>query len=318
MTAAIIVGRDEADRKNYDWFIGSFQTAIAKLQPNLKLEVYPNIKNYADIDFVMVWRHPLGIFSKFPNLKCIAAMSAGVDHILVDKDLPKNIPIVRILDPKMAQDISQYVVANVLYLVKRLDHWQKNQQLKLWHKNPPFSLADKTIGILGLGFLGRQAAAALQFLGLKVIGWSNSPKNLTGVNSYVGQQELTQFLNQTDILICMLPLTPATQNILNAENFSKLQKNAYVINLGRGDHLIEHDLIAALDSGQLSGACLDVFREEPLPVNHPFWTHSKIRITPHIASVTNPETATAQILENYRRIQAHQPLLNIVDLNKGY
>ena len=182
----------------------------------------------------------------------------------------------------------------------------------------PFNFLDKTVGIMGLGFLGTHTAKTLHSLGVKVIGWSQSPKQLSEIRYFAGAGEFKDFLAQTDILVCMLPLTPNTQNILNLNNFNCLPKGAYLINIGRGEHLVENDLLAALDSGQLTGACLDVFRQEPLPPEHPFWLHPRIRVTPHIASVTNPATALPQILENYRRMRAGEPLLNCVDVQKGY
>lgn len=317
MSLAIIVGRNAEDQKNFPWFIQSFRQSFLKLQPDLSIEVYPDITNYEKVDFVTVWRHPAGIWNLFPHLKCVAALSAGVDHIILDADLPENIPIVRVMDPAMATDITQYVVAIVLSIIKKLDCWQSAQREKQWNKQPPFNLAHKTIGILGLGFLGSQAASALDYLGLKVIGWSNSLKNLN-IKNFVGQEQLLSFLAQTDILICMLPLTTATRNILNKQLFSHLPQGAYLINVGRGEHLVEKDLLEALNSGHLSGACLDVFVEEPLPNKHPFWDHPQIKVTPHIASVTNPETAAQQIYDNYCRMLVNQPLLNRVDRLKGY
>lgn len=318
MAIALIVGRDIQDRNRFPDLLDSIPKLIETLQPGLDVRVYPDLGDYQDIDFAMVWRQPFGILEQLPNLKCIASLGAGVDHLFADPHLPKTIPIVRIVDPAMSIEITQYIVTAVLFWLKRFDHWEKCQEQKFWGRAMPFNLLDKTVGIMGLGFLGAHTVKTLHSLGVKVIGWSQSPKNMLEIQQFSGDAELKDFLSQTTILVCMLPLTPHTQNILNIEHFNCLPKGAYLINIGRGEHLVEDDLLAALDSGQLSGACLDVFRQEPLPPAHPFWTNPRIRVTPHIASVTNPATALPQILENYRRLQAGEPLLNCVDVQKGY
>ncbi|MFI4955220.1 MAG: 2-hydroxyacid dehydrogenase, partial [Gammaproteobacteria bacterium] len=266
----------------------------------------------------LVTLYPSGVLQQFPKLKAVFSLLAGVNHFVSDQNFPHPIPVVRLMDPHMASDISQYVAACVLNYVKRLDHWKAKQQQNAWFRHPPFSFADRTIGLMGLGFLGRKSAETLQALDLNVIGWSQSRKNLTGITSYAGQSEFNDFLAHTDILICMLPLTEQTQNILNKNTFAHLRPGAYLINLGRGEHLVEEDVIPALDSGQLSGATLDVFREEPLPVAHPFWAHPHIFITPHIASVTNPATAALQVLQTIQQLQQGQTLSNTLDFAKGY
>ena len=174
------------------------------------------------------------------------------------------------------------------------------------------------IGIMGLGQLGADAAQKLSALGFKVAGWSRRPKDIAGVNSFNGQAELVEFLSGSQILICLLPLTAETTGILNRRTFEHLPPGAYVINVARGQHLNEKDLMAALDSGQLSGACLDVFEVEPLPPDHPFWRHPQIKVTPHISSLTFSKAVAPQIIENYRRSQTGKPLLNAVDLERGY
>jgi glyoxylate/hydroxypyruvate reductase A len=171
---------------------------------------------------------------------------------------------------------------------------------------------------MGLGHLGGKTATMLQQLGLQVNGWSQSPKHFQGIRHFQGEAQFTDFLSNTDILICMLPLTPQTTHILNRHTFQHLRHGAYLINVGRGQHLVEQDLLDALASGQLSGACLDVFQHEPLPPDHPFWTHQQIKVTPHIASVTNPETAVTQLYDNYLRAISGQPMHNLVDVAKGY
>lgn len=318
MAIAVIVGRDENETKQFDWFINEWRRVFLKLDPKLDLRIWPNVGDVNEIDAAFVWRHAPGVLKIFPNLKCISSLAAGVDHVLADSDLPAHVPIVRITDPFMATDIMHYVLVSVLHYVKRMGDYEINQQKKSWTRQPPFTYADKTVGIMGMGFLGKKVAHALSQIGLNVIGWRQSAKKDTDIQCFIGKEQLPEFLSKTGILVCMLPRTAQTENILNKETFSCLSKGAYLINLGRGEHLVEEDLIPAIESGQLSGACLDVQREEPLPASHPFWAHPKIRITPHIASITNPATAAPQVLDNYHRALQGEPLMGVVSIEKGY
>jgi glyoxylate/hydroxypyruvate reductase A len=318
MAIAILVGRDEAEREQYQWFIRDWKQSLLSMQSDLDIRVWPDIGNPYEINCALVWSHPLGALKQFPQLKLIASLAAGVDHVFVDHHLPAGVPVVRVTDPYMKNDIVQYVAACVLNYIKRMEHWAERQRMKTWSKQPPFNYADRTIGVMGVGYLGSKALHVLHHMGLKVIGWSNSEKNIEDIKHYAGASEFNPFLSLSDVLVCMLPLTSATRGILNKETFARMPEGAYLINVGRGDHLVEQDLLHALDEGKLSGAALDVFSQEPLPSDHPFWTHPGIRVTPHIASVTNPATAAPQVMENYRRMQAGMELMNQVDLLKGY
>ncbi|WP_172622729.1 2-hydroxyacid dehydrogenase [Aquicella siphonis] len=318
MAILILVGRHDSERHSMQWFSQAWKQALLDLDPALDIRIWPDAGNHSEIELILVWNHPPGLLKQFHHAKAIYSLAAGVDHIFVDPDIDSRLPIVRIVDSYMANDIVQYVAAYVLQYIKRVQHWADKQKNSVWYKQPPFTFADKAIGIMGLGHLGGKAASILQQMGLTVNGWSQSPKQLPGVNQFAGDAQFHEFLSHTDILICMLPLTAKTENILNRNTFSYLRNGAYLINVGRGQHLVEEDLLSALSSGQLSGACLDVFRQEPLPQNHPFWSHPDIRVTPHIASVTNPVTAAPQLYENYRRLMAGLPLFNRVDLQKGY
>lgn len=318
MTIAIIVGRDENERKAMAWFSHEWKDALLTFDSKLDVQIWPDIKDKHQVEFAMVWNHPLGLLNQFPELKVIHSLAAGVDHIFIDNALPTSAKIARIVDPFMAKDIVQYVVAYVLKYIKRIDHWAIKQQEKIWFKQPPFSYNDKTIGVMGSGHLGQKAAETLAGLGLSVVSWSSSPKIIDGITHFAGPNEFSAFLSRSAILICMLPLTPQTQFILNKNTFAGLPTSAYLINIGRGHHLVEEDLLSALAGGQLSGACLDVFQQEPLPADHPFWIHPKITITPHIASVTNAKTAAPQLYNNYLRYKSGQALDNEVDKTKGY
>ena len=291
---------------------------IHKLAPEIEVRIWPETGDMADIRMVLVWKHPRGVLNRFPNLACIASLGVGVDHVLNDEKLPAGIPITRIVEPSMAQSMSEYITLAVLSHCRHFDRYRQDQLDKCWQPRVPL-LADKIrIGIMGMGQLGSHAANQLSQFGFAIAGWSRTAKHMAMVDGYNGEDGLVPFLNRADILICTLPLTPATDGILNRNVFNHLPEGAYLINVGRGQHLVEQDLMDALDAGRLSGACLDVFREEPLPDSHPFWLHPKIKITPHISSLTHPAAVAPQLVENYRRLEAGQRLVNVVDRKRGY
>ena len=295
-----------------------FADELKHLDRTLDIRIWPQIENADDIEFALTWNHPPGEFKKFKNLKCIASLGAGVDGILRDPDLPKDVPVTRVVQSSMSLYMSEYILLSVLNYCRQFDIYKKDQIEKRWQPRMPLLARDIRIGIMGLGQLGADAARKLVQLGFSVNGWSRTPKEIKGVVSYAGDEALDEFLGISTILICTLPLTSATTGILNRNTFGKLPAGAYVINVARGQHLIEEDLLAALDSGHLSGACLDVFQVEPLPEAHPFWNHANIIITPHISSITDPKAVMPQILENYHRMESGQPLVHVVDKDKGY
>ena len=296
----------------------SWVSQFRALEPSLDIRVWPDTGAKDEIDFAVTWRHPRGEFISYPNLKCIASLGAGVDHILSDPDLPPSVPVTRVIDPSMYHSMSEFVVMAVLNHCRHFDMYLTNQIHCKWKPKIPILARDIRIGVMGLGQLGADAAQKLTGLGFRVAGWRRNYKKLDNIQTFAGDETLTDFLSQTNILICLLPLTPATKNILNRNTFNALQPGAYIINVARGEHLVESDLLDALESGQLSGACLDVFRTEPLPEDHPFWRHPKIIVTPHISSLTNPGAVAPQIIENYRRVKSGISLLNVVDVKRGY
>jgi glyoxylate/hydroxypyruvate reductase A len=295
-----------------------FADELKRLDTNLDVLVWPQIEDADEIEFALVWNHPPGELMKYKNLKCIASLGAGVDHILRDPDLPEGVPITRIVQYSMSQHMSEYILLAVLNYCRQFDIYRKDQVHKRWKPRIPILARDIRVGIMGLGQLGADAAVKLVQMGFKVVGWSRTPKNIDGVISYAGDEALENFLSISNILICTLPLTAKTEGILNRNTFEKLPGGAYVINVARGKHLIEADLLEALDTDHLSGACLDVFQIEPLPENHPFWSRPNITITPHISSITDPEAVMPQIIENYHRMKSGRTLLHLVDVNKGY
>lgn len=292
----------------------------ALLDQSPDLEIYSYLEDHPKeaIDMALVWKHPNGTLIDYPNLKCIASNGAGVDFIFEDPDAPKELPITRVVDDKLADDMSEHVLAVILSYLKNLDRHKINQMKGVWKPMQYRRISDFTVGIMGLGALGKVLAEDLVRFGFKVQGWANSEKSINSVTCFVGNEGFPSFLHSTQILVCLLPLTESTTGILNKKLFERLPKDAFVINVARGGHLVDSDLLEMLDSGHLSGAGLDVYHEEPLPITHPFWQHSKVHMTPHYASVSDTGSVVPQILENYRRLQANEPLLNRVLADRAY
>lgn len=242
-------------------------------------------------------------------------MGAGVDHITSDPELPENIKITRVIDKQLTGDMSAFVLALVMEHLRNISFHHSN---KKWEPKKYLKIKDVHVGVMGLGVLGSEVANTLRKNGFKVSGWTKTNKEQANVDIYSGPGELEEFLGKVNILVCLLPLTSETENILNKGLFSKLPEGAYIINVARGEHLVEHDLLEMVNSGHLSGASLDVFRKEPLPEDHPFWDNEKIKITPHIASVTDPKEVVPQIVENYERMTEGEKLKNEVPRGKEY
>ncbi len=292
--------------------------ALNTLDPELEIRVWPDDHPRIDIDLALTWAHPHGVLNEYPNLGCISSMGAGVDHMLSDPGLPCDVSIVRLVDDNLVRDMAEYLLLAVLCHFKQFDVYQVDQSKKDWHPLDPIAKQDCTVGIMGLGQLGRAAAQRLSNEGFPVLGWRNSPGDLPEIQTFHGEDQLSDFLAQVRILICLLPLTPSTRHILNIDTFSQLPRGAYLINVGRGGHLKEDDMMTALAQGLLSGACLDVFETEPLGDDHPFWAHPRIRITPHVSSQTNVISVAPQVLANIKRLRAGKSLLNPVNPVKGY
>lgn len=291
---------------------------LEKLHPGLEIIIYPEAHDKSQVEYALSWNHPRGLFINYPNLKVITSIGAGVDHIIKDPALPKEVTITRLIDRHLQQDMGDFVLGLVLDHIRNLSFYKQLELTQEWKPKSYVRPQEINIGIMGLGVLGSHVAETLLKNRFKVCGWARTKKDTRFIASYCGEKDLDQFLKDSQILICLLPLTPETEGILNKELFEKLPMNAYLINVARGEHLAEHDLLEMIDNGHLSGASLDVFHEEPLPIEHPFWKHPKIKITPHIASKTNPASVAPQIIENYIHMLNHEPLLNVVELEKGY
>lgn len=298
--------------------VADWHDAIAALAPDLDIRVWPEIGNPADIDVALVWKPPPGLLQGLPNLRLMHSFGAGVDGILADPNVPRHVPLARVVDGRLTVGMTEYVLLHVLRFHRQVEAMQFNQKNRTWKWLPPVDASQRVIGIMGMGTLGSAAAKKLVDFGFQVAGWSRSLKAVEGVTSFHGPEHLESFLRLCNVLVCLLPLTPDTRGIISRRTLSLLPRGAHVINAGRGGHVVEADLLHALDSEWLSGATLDVFAEEPLQAEHPFWTHPKVTVTPHNAADSIPVHVAPQVVENVRRLQAGQPLLRLVDYARGY
>ena len=294
-----------------------FIDAIHAVDSNVDVEVWPVVKKPERIHFAVVWNHPKHLFQKFPNLKVISSLGAGVDHLLADDTIPAGIRFTRLIGASLSEQMCDYVLTAVLNILRNTQIYFRQQVRGEWKVHQPLQKTDLTIGIMGMGELGSSVAKRLVQNGFSVNGWSASKKEIDGVQTYVGE-ELDDFLSVTNVVVCLLPLTEQTEGILDLALFKKLRKPAFLINAARGAHLVNEDLIYTLDAGILEHATLDVFTTEPLPASHPFWGREKITITPHIASLTEPEEIAPLLVENYKRMLSGMPLLYEINREKEY
>ena len=295
-----------------------WRDALTQAIPDLEVRNWDQAGDPAEIDFALVWLPPPGALRRFPNLKAILNLGAGVDALLKDPDLPKGVPIVRMVDDDLAKCMAEYVLLHVLRYHREQPALDVQQRQKEWRIVASPAASYRRVGVMGLGAMGGEAARHLLAVGFDVASWTRSPRSMPGVEGFHGTGGLGSFLARTEILVCLLPLTRETHGILNSGLFDGLPRGACLINAGRGGHQVEADIVDALAAGQLGGATLDVFRTEPLPADSPFWTHPKVTVTPHNASITNPGSAVRHVVELIRRVRAGEPLRNVVDPATGY
>lgn len=295
---------------------GAVERHLRESDPKLDIRVWPELGNAEDIDFAVLWKHPPGLFAHLPKLRAVTSYGAGVEAILNDPDLPEGLPVGRLSGPRLASDMAEFLAGVVIARHRGLFGFRDDQRAERWQPWAPDDLP--VIGLLGLGTMGAAAAKVFRALGYPVHGWSRSGRAPRGVVGHSDGAGLCKMVAAVDFLVCLLPLTPATQGILNADLFRDMKPGACLINVGRGGHLVEDDLIPALDNGSLGYAVLDVFAQEPLPAGHRFWQHPKIYLTPHCASFTLPKEAAELMLESYRRVRRGLPPLGVVERRLGY
>lgn len=293
--------------------------AIRAVDPHRSILHGPLTADQArSIGYAVVWKPSPGVLKTLPNLACTFSLGAGVDGILADQDYPRTVPLCRMADPTLTQAMSEYVVLHVLAHHRRKATMDEQQRRKVWRIVAAPRASSIRVGMMGLGVLGLDASRVLSAIGYTLHGWSRTPKTVAGMECHSGAEGLATFLQSTDILVCLLPLTSQTKGILNAQTFALLPARACVINCARGGHLIEADLIAALDSGHLSGATLDVFAQEPLDPASPLWSHPKVTLTPHCAAISDPNALAQHIAVNIARIEAGGQAHPLVDFAQGY
>jgi glyoxylate/hydroxypyruvate reductase len=306
-----------------NWSPARWRERFTAVCPDRAVALLPHDQvDYAAVRYAAVWKPQPGSLKAFPNLAAIFNLGAGVDALMADSSLP-GVPIVRVADEDLTGRMTEYVVMHVLIHHRHQRYVDACQRDRLWA--PPLQRAASAVrvGVMGLGVLGRDAADVLRRLGFDVAGWSRMPKAIPGIAAFAGDAELAAFLARTDILVCLLPLTPATKGILNRRTFSLLARDGVlggpiVINAGRGGLQVESDLLAALDDDTLAAATLDVFATEPLPVDSPLWSHPKVTISPHNAADTDPDAISVYVAAQIARHERGEPLQNVVDRRLGY
>ncbi|CAD6510495.1 2-hydroxyacid dehydrogenase [Paraburkholderia sabiae] len=290
---------------------------FAQKAPDIPFRLWPDIGDAASVRYLAAWQPPDDPARTLPNLEVIFSVGAGIDQFDLSR-VPPHIAVVRMIEPGIVEGMVEYVTQAVLTIHRDLFDYAIQQRERVWREMPVRAAATRRIGVLGLGMLGTAVLERLRLFGFPCAGWSRSAHAIEGVECHAGVETLDAFLARADILVCLLPLTDATRGLLDKRLFGKLPKGASLINVGRGPQLNQQDLLDALDNGQLQNAILDVTDPEPLLESHPFWTHPRVRITPHIASATRPETAVDVVLDNIRRHRDGLPMLGEIDRKRGY
>ncbi len=293
-------------------------TDFAAALPQAEVVVWQEGARQAHCDYAVLWGPPAALLGQLAEVKAIFLAGAGVDAILKFGDALPAAPIIRLGDAGMGVQMAEYVVHAVLRYFRRFDDYEKQARRGIWAPLPQPDKQDFTIGVLGMGMLGGPVLRALAQFGFPLRGWSRTPKQVDGVACYAGLESLDEFLAGTRVLVCMLPLTPETSTLLDRARLSQLPQGAYLVNVARGAHVAEPDLLTLIRSGHLAGATLDVFRNEPLPAPHPFWDEPRITITPHISALTVRADSVRQIAGKIDKLENGEPVADVVDRNKGY
>ncbi len=269
-------------------------------------------------DYAIGWRPGAALFESVRGLKAFFSTGAGVDHVLGQPGYPAELALIRLEDAGMAQQMAEYCSYEVIRIYHQRERYEQQQRERIWRDLEPLPRAEFGVGVMGLGVLGAAVARTLAGFGYPVRGYARSPGKIAGVTCFSGEGALAEFLAGCRVLILMVPLTGATTGLVDREFLSLLPAGAHLVNVARGGLIVEDDLLAALDSGQLAGATLDVFRTEPLPAEHRFWDHPRVRITPHIAAITLVAESARQVADKIRRLELGEPVSGLVDRSRGY
>nr|WP_219853059.1 glyoxylate/hydroxypyruvate reductase A [Stutzerimonas stutzeri] len=286
--------------------------------PDAEIQVWhPDSPGYG-ADYAIVWHPPAALFDKEPQLKAVFNLGAGVDALVRVPNLPRDIPVVRLEDAGMSVQMAEYVAYHVIGISRDMDAYREQQAAGQWKLRRPIERSEWPVGVLGLGQIGQRVARTLAGLDYPVCGWARSKYDIEGVRSFAGEAELDSFLGETRVLINTLPLTDSTRDLIDYSLLAKLRPDAVVINVGRGEHLVDQDLCRAIEEGRVARAVLDVFREEPLPTTHPFWHMPLVTITPHVSARTLREATIAQIASKIAALEQGQAISGVIDIQRGY
>jgi glyoxylate/hydroxypyruvate reductase A len=291
---------------------------FAAVMPHAETVVWQDGARIEACDYAVLWAPTPALLGQLAQVKAIFLMGAGVDALLRFGDALPGVPIIRLGDAGMGIQMAEYVAHSVLRYFRRFDEYEALARRGEWKPLPPFDKKDFTVGVMGLGKLGLPVLETLRHFGFPVRGWSRSAKQVDGVECFAGMEQLDAFLAGTRVLVCMLPLTAETSNLLDRRKLGKLPQGAYFVNVSRGAIVAEPDLLCLIQSGHIAGATLDVFRNEPLPEQHPFWAEPRITVTPHISALTIRDDAVRQIAEKIDALEQGQPVDDVVDRNRGY
>jgi glyoxylate/hydroxypyruvate reductase A len=305
------------------WDAEAWASRFRSLAPARAVHIWPDqVTAPHEIAYACAWKPPPGALAEFPNLKAVFSLGAGVDHLLHDPTLPP-VPIVRIVDPDLTSRMVEYVLLHVLMVHRRQRLYEAQQRARVWRDHDQWPASDIAVGVMGLGQLGSAAASALAQIGFRVLGWGRTPKSIAGIECHHGAAGLDTFLARSEILVVLLPLTPATEGLLNLALLRKLRRDgplrgAHLINAGRGRLQIDADILTALDESTLAGATLDVFEQEPLPAVSPLWAHPRVTVTPHNAAASDARFLVTNVLEQINRLERGEPMQNVIDRARGY
>lgn len=294
----------------------AWRTALATALPDAAITLWPDAA--AETDYALVWKPPAELFARVRPAKAIFNLGAGVEVLLAASTLPQGIPVIRLEDAGMAEQMAEYVALAALGAYREANAYAEQQRQGRWQPRERLAKSGFGVGFLGFGVLGQSVAKALAPFGFPLVSWSASRKEVPGVASFAGRGELDRFLAASRVLVCLLPSTPDTRDLLDRARLSRLPRGAYVVNVARGDILVDEDLVALLDEGHLAGATLDVFRTEPLPPDHSFWHHPRIALTPHTSAVTMIDASVAQVAAKIRRLERGDKVSGVVDRDRGY
>lgn len=293
-------------------------TLIQDYLPDAEIRVWSADMPIWNADYAIVWQPPTALFEKETRLKAVFNLGAGIDGLLQVPNLPREVPVVRLEDAGMSVQMAEYVAYHVIGISREMAIYRQQQADGQWKLRRPIKRSEWPIGVLGLGHIGKRVAQTLAALDYPVFGWARSPRDIDGITSLAGAAQLDAFLGETRVLINTLPLTEATRDLIDYPLLAKLKPHATVINVGRGEHVVEDDLRRSIDEGHVSHAVLDVFRQEPLPASHPFWYMPEVTLTPHISARTHREATIGQIADKIQAMEAGKPISGVVDIDRGY